>query len=551
MADSTHILKLKATLDTSEVKSKLDQLRQAQQQALGNNQKYGNVSSQGVGGNLTQLTSTLNRLNTTMMQMQRTLSQLTIGNKIQQQTSLPPVSMINQTQNKVTDILNNVIDREAGKELLEIARKGRLDGLRNFYESTKTDWATRIFQTRMTPASTGMSFETWKNWMSKKEIQKQFELQFVNPQDSKRINNLQMLKPIAGLAFNQGTQILGDAFEMTGNNEAAYWTRSIGKVGSYAMMGSVAGPWGVAVGLALGAIESLFDKFTEKAKEAQKELEDWNKNIERSQTFKKTYDEAKQTRTLNSTISKAVKTDDVEKLQGMADQIQKKIDFNSKFLEGQRKGAEYGDTAENVMDIFNEQEKRISQLEHINSLIDQINEKQRKEAEIYHKNLDNYRKQVDILKQSYNWKEEERQNNTEITLGTYDYDMLGDKYNTYRTKYLDFKYQYKTNLDKAENAFTSEQVKHFLELASSMKDAMDFNKSQMDLFGGSQLDILNNLLSKIKAPDMTNVTSLASQGLMTFGKDDQLVDLQVDYMKQQLDVQKQIKDKIREHVEFE
>ena len=38
---------------------------------------------------------------------------------------------------------------------------------------------------------------------------------------------------------------------------------------------------------------------------------------------------------------------------------------------------------------------------------------------------------------------------------------------------------------------------------------------------------------------------------MTFGKNDQLVDLQVDYMKQQLDVQKQIKDKMREHVEFE
>ena len=108
MADSTHILKLKATLDTSEVKSKLDQLRQAQQQALGNDQKSGNTSSQGIGGNLTQLTSTLNRLNTTMMQMQRTLSQLAVGNKIQQQTSLPPVSMINQTQNKVTDILKLV-----------------------------------------------------------------------------------------------------------------------------------------------------------------------------------------------------------------------------------------------------------------------------------------------------------------------------------------------------------------------------------------------------------------------------------------------------------
>ena len=52
MADSTHILKLKATLDTSEVKSKLDQLRQVQQQALGNNQKSGNAP-QSVGGNLT------------------------------------------------------------------------------------------------------------------------------------------------------------------------------------------------------------------------------------------------------------------------------------------------------------------------------------------------------------------------------------------------------------------------------------------------------------------------------------------------------------------
>ena len=470
------------------------------------------------------------------------------------------------TQNKAADLIKNFINKEAGKTILDLAREGRLGGLENMYKSTSTNWATRYFQTQLTPASAGISFEAWTNWMSKKDVQKQYELQFVNPElndklNNKRnraINNSQMLKPIAGLAFNQGTQILGDAFEMTGNNEAAYWTRSVGKVGSYAMMGSVAGPWGVAVGAALGAIESLFDKFTENAKEAQKELEDWNKNIERSQTFKKTYDEAKETRTLNSTMSKAVKTDDVARLQAMADQIQKKIDLNSKFLEGQRSSSEYGDTAENIMDIFNQQEKRISQLEHIKSLIDQINEKKKKEAEIENKNLENYRKQAGILKQSYKWKEEENRNNAEIILGpfdydtqTSDYDTLGVKYNTYRAKYSYYKYQYKTNLDKAENATTSDQSKQYLDLASRMKDAMDFNKSQMDLFGGSQLEMLNNLLSKIKAPDMTNVTSLASQGLMTYGKDEQLVDLQVDYMKQQLDVQKQIKDKIREQVEFE
>ena len=548
MADSTHILKLKATLDTSEVKSKLDQLRQAQQQALGNDQKSGNAPSQSVGGNLTQLTSTLNRLNTTMMQMQRTLSQLIVGNKIQQQSSLQPVSMINQTQNKAADLFDIFIGKKTAKTLLSFARKGRLDGLENMYNSTSTDWTTRYFQTKLTPASTGMPFDAWKNWMSKKDVQKRFELEFVNPQ---RTSNWQMLKPIAGLAINQGASIIGNYAMQNGYNTTAFYAQAVGKVGGYAMMGSAAGPYGAAVGAALGAIETLFDKFTEKTKEAQKQLDDWNKNIERSQTFKKTYDEAKETRTLNSTMSKAVKPDDVARLQAMADQVQKKIDLNAKFLEGQRSSSEYGDTAENIMDIFNQQEKRISQLEHIKSLIDQINEKKKKEAEIEQKNLDNYRKQADILKQSYKWNEEDKQNNAEITLGTYDYNMLGDKYSEYRTKYLDFKYQYKTNPDKAANATTSESAKQFLDIASRMKSAMDFNKSQMDLFGGSQLDILNNLLSKIKAPDMTNVTSLASQGLMTFGKNDQLVDLQVDYMKQQLDVQKQIKDKMREHVEFE
>ena len=546
MADSTHILKLKATLDTSEVKSKLEQLRQAQQQALGNNQKSGNAPSQGVGGNLTQLTSTLNRLNTTMMQMQRTLSQLTINSRVQNSRNSSSIPVAIAQGGRFGQSFESAVAKYNESALRQIFNDNKLLSRRAFERFARSGRASELFVQAFggTVNQAVAEAAIFRRTPSGKDF-----IAGVNRVENE--NRKQMLKPIAGLAFHQGTQILGDAFEMTGNNEAAYWTRSVGKVGSYVMMGSVAGPWGVAVGGALGAIESLFDKFTEKAKEAQKELDDWNKNIERSQTFKKTYDEAKETRTLNSAMSKAVKTDDIARLQAMADQIQKKIDFNSKFLEGQRSSSEYGDTAENIMDIFNQQEKRISQLEHIKSLIDQINEKKQKEAEIDKKNLDNYRKQADILKQSYKWNEEERQNNAEITLGTYDYNTLGDNYSTYRTKYLDFKYQYKTNLDKAENATTSEQAKQFLDIASRMKSAMDFNKSQMDLFGGSQLDILNNLLSKIKAPDMTNVTSLASQGLMTFGKNDQLIDLQVDYMKQQLDVQKQIKDKMREHVEFE
>ena len=545
MADSTHILKLKATLDTSEVKSKLEQLRQAQQQALGNDQKSGNAPSQGVGGNLTQLTSTLNRLNTTMMQMQRTLSQLTLNGRVQNShnASSIPVAI---TQGGFGASFESAIAKTRENALREIFKGKESWSRRQFERFARRGRASELF----VQAFGGTVNQAAAEATIFRRVQpgKDF-IAGVNRVENE--NRKQMLKPILGLAFHQGASMIGEYARQNGDNTMALYAQSAGKVGGYAMMGSAAGPYGAALGAGFGAIETLFDYFTEKAKEAQKELEDWNKNIQRSQAFKKTYDEAKETRTLNSAMSKAVKTDDVARLQSMADQIQKKIDLNSKFLEGQRSSSEYGDTAENIMDIFNQQEKRISQLEHIKSLIDQINEKKQKEAEIDKKNLDNYRKQADILKQSYKWNEEERQNNAEITLGTYDYNTLGDKYSEYRTKYLDFKYQYKTNLDKAENATTSESAKQFLDIASRMKSAMDFNKSQMDLFGGSQLDILNNLLSKIKAPDMTNVTSLASQGLMTFGKNDQLIDLQVDYMKQQLDVQKQIKDKMREHVEFE
>ena len=72
--------------------------------------------------------------------------------------------------------------------------------------------------------------------------------------------------------------------------------------------------------------------------------------------------------------------------------------------------------------------------------------------------LNNYRKEANILKQSFAWNEEDRQNKAKIalgdsysdTIGPYDdYNTLGVNYTTYRAKYGYFKYQYKTNLDKA------------------------------------------------------------------------------------------------------
>ena len=79
MADSTHTLRLKATLDTTDVKQKLDQLRQAQKQAISGAQQNAMPGGGGVSGNIPMLTSTLQRLTATMTQMQQAISRLAIS----------------------------------------------------------------------------------------------------------------------------------------------------------------------------------------------------------------------------------------------------------------------------------------------------------------------------------------------------------------------------------------------------------------------------------------------------------------------------------------
>lgn len=68
---SEYSLRLKATLDTSSVQQELQRLRTAQQGGAG-----GGQGGQGGGGNLTSLGTTLARLNTTMVNLQKSIDLL-------------------------------------------------------------------------------------------------------------------------------------------------------------------------------------------------------------------------------------------------------------------------------------------------------------------------------------------------------------------------------------------------------------------------------------------------------------------------------------------
>ena len=89
--------------------------------------------------------------------------------------------------------------------------------------------------------------------------------------------NKEMIKFIGGMMLQQGVGSIADYMQTSENKNvaAAGVTMQAGaKVGGYALMGaSVGGPYGAIAGAAFGAVESLFDVFTARAREAREKLD--------------------------------------------------------------------------------------------------------------------------------------------------------------------------------------------------------------------------------------------------------------------------------------
>ena len=89
--------------------------------------------------------------------------------------------------------------------------------------------------------------------------------------------NKEMIKFIGGMMLQQGVGSIADYMQTSENKNvaAAGVTMQAGaKVGGYALMGaSVGGPYGALAGAAFGAVESLFDVFTARAREAREKLD--------------------------------------------------------------------------------------------------------------------------------------------------------------------------------------------------------------------------------------------------------------------------------------
>ena len=275
MATTEHTLRLKAVLDSKQVQQELQRLRQMQQKQIEQTSTVNAVSKttnapvqatgrldiqiQGLSKNISVLTTAIQRLNSFNTQQ---------STKVGASTAVIPSggklgkSMKEMFANQIDRTLYNSITKY-GKALsydsFESLMRGQLIGspvvkartlyLRDIIGNTSYDEYQRVLRSQ--------------------------DFQALGKPGTKY--DKQMMQFAAGMAINQGLGSIADYMQISQNQNVSSAGAALGavsKVGGYALMGAgVGGVYGAAAGAALGAVESLFDLFTAKAKQAQEELD--------------------------------------------------------------------------------------------------------------------------------------------------------------------------------------------------------------------------------------------------------------------------------------
>ena len=128
--------------------------------------------------------------------------------------------------------------------------------------------------------------------------------------------------------------------------------------------------------------------------------------------------------------------------------------------------------------------------------------------------------------------------------------MSKDQLDAYSQKYWSaaggFKKDYEEALKKASLAKTPEEARNAMDEAAAAESNWQFSQQQAQSFDQSIVSMLQEKLSDLKAPDMTQVNSLAQNGYMINKNDDEIRwKMQTDYASQQTQLQREIRDRLQ------
>lgn len=582
---SQYSLNLKAVLDTTQVKQELQKLRQMQNQILGNNR--GNSVSGGTSnsnnlGNINGLNSTLSRLTNSINQLNNAITKLNTFNQktiqsnsvVAGRNNIPFTLALGDTNSRITSSLCNLTNDlnaiNQVKFLFDtkhrtnlIKQYGSLPLLRQYNPNLlqqKTGFTPQQYDTlNNTMLNGGLMGSKWYN-----ENLKLYNRKGVTPflpSNNKQQNGLtpEMKRMMLGLGINQGinaalnmNQQLGlgndTLFSIGGQNiNSNDLLGGVNKIGSYAIMGSAAGIPGAVIGGFVGALEMLTDVIIKNAKQAEAELAEWNARVEAGGKIKKAGKEYFDSIDLQN----AFKENDVAKVLATKAEIEeaKKWDmhnYNVGIKNNTNAGASY-----------------------YNGLIEDI---QRNDAKLTA--IDNFLENFQKTKAQYNQtingefkslsRSDELRSNADIikritrNKNLYDAkEALQDKESFYSSRASQDKKSYQSLLAIAKDYANSGKFKladEQMNLAMRAKNSWQFNQGEADKFKNAIPLILNQItqmkvaplqdaLSKLQAPNMENVNSLASQGVMINRADDVSREQSIlDYQREQTDLQRKIKD---------
>lgn len=556
-----HSLRLKATLDTKEVQAELQKLRDLQQQ-VSQNSLLGNSNTQ--NANLTNLNSTIGKLNGTLTQIQKNLQQLSnTSNK-----NRNPGSGNNNDGDKDNPMFfNNKMMRTMliGFGVNEIG-----NSLKSYYEAIGTpeskSKSEAIGTVQNIASTTMMGF---------------------------------MAGGAPGAAIGAGVGLLTSVIESLGNEakstaeflkdlstqikDARTFDKSVSRTLSDLRFSdkvdTIKKVWNPDSKLSVE--ERARQKITT-VEEAQKRADKYGRGVDQLKIEKNGIDF-----TYGDMIEKLKKMNPNYSNQSFEDIVKKKGENQQEIRSLQQRidpfsiaGWINDPLALDGYDNKEEIEKQIKKLQEENTNLDEIlaigkanydtladavqrrgkieaaiNELEAKQAaEIQRavqlqEQLNKEKKAATTELTDLSRTEEGRKNKADIARIGYeriDNATVKQKYNDYLESALSAQADYKSALTDASNASNSEEYKNAMERANESKKQWAFSEQQSQMFGNELVQRLQEKLRDLKAPNMTQVNSLASQGFMINKNDDEIRwKQQTDYASQQTQLQKEIRDRLQ------
>ena len=359
-----------------------------------------------------------------------------------------------------------------------------------------------------------------------------------DPTKNQKFNPLYMRSMsmmLGGQVFGQFASLGQQHAELTGRDDIATGFRIMQNMATTTAFGAALGPAGALGGAAVGAGLSLYEGYVNKRKWELQEEE--RKRLEKEQAVfdkidaagvKRKYTSAREAFGMDRSIYAAAKNADISSLE----QIRQSLVIKQQNAEAGLRVLDKQQTIDPTVaaDLQTTLASTLSKIQAIDQTIEAIKKHKEEEARL----SERINKGISDSRLAMSRFDESRLNGRFFSESVDDYRQNAELYAS--------KAEYLRLLGLAENETDNEKKQKILQEAADAKSTWQFNLGQADSFQQGYISKLQELLSRLVAPDMSPVTSLAAIGRDAGASDN--THRQFQFWNESLTLQREIRDAI-------